>query len=159
MFPSPPNDQKLAEPQPRSDVADCFSGVPEIPSTARSRPTRDGASCGTGVQGLFASRRTRGAVSPNDECNTQLSLHCTTMLRKFGKTVREKLDHIESRFSTQESSSVDQPGSHLFSRHGGGHIPPAADFPTQEDFFRFRKQRGVNLGALYAPSYQIGQCI
>jgi len=70
------------------------------------------------------------------------------MLRKLGKTVREKLDHIESRLSSQESSSADQPGSLFFSRDGG-FIPPAADFPTRADLFRFRKQRGVNLGALY----------
>ena len=74
------------------------------------------------------------------------------MLRKFGKSVREKLDHIESRLSSQdsqESSSADPPGSHFLSRDGGGFLPPAADFPTRADFFRFRKQRGVNLGALY----------
>ena len=71
------------------------------------------------------------------------------MLRKLGKTVREKLDHIESRLSSQEGSSTDQPGSHFFSRHGEGNFLPTADFPTQADFFRFRKQRGVNLGALY----------
>ena len=81
------------------------------------------------------------------------------MLRKFGKTVRETLGHIESRLSPQEGSSVGQPGSHSFSRHGGKNLPPTADFPTQEDFFRFRKQRGVNLGALYVFSYQIGPCI
>lgn len=67
------------------------------------------------------------------------------MLRKFGKTIREKLDHTESRLS-----SADQPGSHFSARHGGGGLLPTADFPTKVDFFRFRKQRGVNLGAVYA---------
>jgi len=73
------------------------------------------------------------------------------MLRKFGKTVREKLDHIESRLPSQESSSTGQPGTQLSSYRDGGDsiLPPAADFPTRADFFRFRKQRGVNLGALY----------
>jgi len=71
------------------------------------------------------------------------------MLRKFGKTVREKLDHIESRLPSQESSSTDQPGTQLSYRDGGDILPPATDFPTGADFFRFRKQRGVNLGALY----------
>jgi len=69
------------------------------------------------------------------------------MLRKLGKTVREKLDHVDSRFSSQGSPSADQPGSHFPSRDGGALLP--ADFPTKADFFRFRKQRGVNLGALY----------
>lgn len=71
------------------------------------------------------------------------------MLHKLGKTVRDKLDHIESRLSSQERPGADQPGSHFSPRHGGGYLPPAADFPTQADFFMFRKQRGVNLGALY----------
>ena len=69
------------------------------------------------------------------------------MLRDLGKTVRDKLDHIESRLSSRDGGSVEQPGSHLSSRHGGENQP--ADFPTQADFFKFRKQRGVNLGALY----------
>lgn len=70
------------------------------------------------------------------------------MLRKLGKTVREKLDHVESRFSSQDGASVDQPGSHISSRDGRGRLHPA-DFPTQVDFFKFRKQRGVNFGAVY----------
>jgi hypothetical protein len=71
------------------------------------------------------------------------------MLRKLRKTVREKLDHVDSRLSSpQDDASVGQPGSHIVSRDGGGLQP--ADFPTQTDFFKFRKQRGVNLGALYA---------
>ena len=74
------------------------------------------------------------------------------MLRKLGKTVREKLDHVESRLSSRESASTDQPGSNLVSRRGGTHLP-SADFPTQADFFRFRKQRGVNLGA--SPGFPI----
>ena len=76
------------------------------------------------------------------------------MLRKFGKSVRGKLDHIESRVSSQDDASADQPGSHISSWDGG--LPlHSADFPTQADFFRFRKQRGVNFGALYSGSYQI----
>lgn len=72
------------------------------------------------------------------------------MLRKFGKTVREKLDHVEPRMSSlQDGASMDQPRSHIFSRDGGGGLQ-SADFPTQGDFFKFRKQRGVNLGAVYA---------
>lgn len=72
----------------------------------------------------------------------------TTMLRKFGKTVHEKLDRIESCFTSQDGAAAGQPGSHFSSRDGGGRLHPA-DFPTQADFFKFRKQRGVNLGALY----------
>ena len=74
-------------------------------------------------------------------------LAATTMLRKFGNTVREKLDHIESHFPARDGTSAGQSGSHIFSRDGGGHR--LTDFPTEADFFRFRKQRGVNLGALY----------
>ena len=73
----------------------------------------------------------------------------TTMLHKLGNTVRGKLDHIQSRLSSQDGASADQPGSHISSRDGG--VPlHSADFPTQADFFRFRKQRGVNFGALYS---------
>ena len=88
-------------------------------------------------------------ISEDDECIPQRSsiFAATTMLRRLGKTVREKLDHVESHFSSQGSPSVDQPGSHFPSRDGGGLQP--ADFPTKADFFKFRKQRGVNLGALY----------
>ena len=71
------------------------------------------------------------------------------MLRKFGKTVREKLDHIESPLSSQHGGSADSSGSHTSSRDGGGRLPIPADFPRQPDFFKFRKQRGVNFGALY----------
>lgn len=70
------------------------------------------------------------------------------MLHKLKKTIDEKLDHIESRFSSQDGASADQPGSHISSRDGGRRFHPA-DFPTQADFFKFRKQRGVNFGALY----------
>ena len=77
----------------------------------------------------------------------QLSLCCTTMLRKFGKTVREKLDHIESR--------ADQPGPHSSSRDGGNNSPTPGDFPTQGDFLKFRKQRGVNLGCVAYLPYQM----
>ena len=79
------------------------------------------------------------------------SLFPTTMqlARGLGKNAREKLDHIQSRFSSQGGTSAeDQPGTHISSRDGGGSLPPA-DFPTQADFFKFRKQRGVNFGALY----------
>ena len=70
------------------------------------------------------------------------------MLRKLGKSVRGKLDHIEPRLFSQDGASADQPGSHISSRSGGSRFHPA-DFPTRADFFKFRKQRGVNLGALY----------
>jgi len=112
----------------------------------------DRANLGTSVQNIFASRRTclpvwshADSIAEMTSTPAQLSLRCTTMLRKFGKTVREKLDHIESR--------ADQPGPHSSSRHGGGHHPTPGDFPTQGDFFKFRKQRGVNLGA--SPTFPI----
>jgi hypothetical protein len=71
------------------------------------------------------------------------------MLRKLRKTVREKLDHVDSRLSSpQDDASVGQPGSHIVSRDGGGLQP--ADFPTQTDFFKFRKQCW-NAGLQIAP--------
>lgn len=75
-----------------------------------------------------------------------LSLCCTTMLRRFGKPDREELGHIESR--------ANEPGPHFASRDGENQ-PPPGDFPTQGDFFRFRKQRGVNLGASESSAFPI----
>ena len=123
----------------------------ELRSATCSRLTEEGTSLGKCVRSVFASRRARlqsVELSPRDCGYTaQLPLYCTAMLRKFGKTVREKLDHIESRMTFQENASADQPGSHFSSRHGGSEPPTPGDFPTQGDLFKFRKQRGVNLGA------------
>ena len=125
------------------------SGTTRVVETSPApclRSTRARESLGTGIQSIFASRLTCLSVwSPIDRIAemtsspAQHSLCCTSMLRKFGKTVRGKLDQIESR--------AGQPGPYSSSRHGGSEPPTPGDFPTQGDLFKFRKQRGVNLGA------------
>ena len=131
------------------------SGIARVVDTSPPgcfRPTRTRETLGTSIQNIFASRRTCSSVwscidsiAEMTSPPGQLSLCCTTMLRKFGKTVRGKLDHIESR--------ADKPGPQSSSRHGGNELPTPGDFPTQGDFFKFRKQRGVNLGA--SPTFPI----
>jgi len=130
----------------------CFAKVVGVPSVIPSRLTGGcPSSQDKRIRGSLVSRRIPlpvwSRIAEYDEYDAQLSLCSATTMRKFGKTVREKLDRIESRLS-RESASTDQPGSHFPSRDGGSHLPPG-DFPTEADFFRFRKQRGVNLGALY----------
>lgn len=62
-------------------------------------------------------------------------------MHKFTSFVNKQLNQLEARLPSTSSSQTQ------------GNLPVAStrrQFPEQSDFYRFRKQRGVNLGLFAA---------